>query len=213
MFDGEEFIEAYLRPRERGCPRDHPPDCLCDVDVSKTAGITWDRCPPQLINVETVEELVHAAANIWLEYDLLGAPTLVQKLEWVDDPEMVENVKRMVSEGRSMNAVENELHISLDGRTFAMIRRAVGYQPPPRINYDLLHKFHGEGLSLMEIKRRFRETTGESFHHSTISKALYRQGLKPNGPVRKGANPGRPKGYDPNCGFGYRRWRELYGET
>ena len=211
MFNGEEFIEAYLRPRERGCPRHHPPDCLCDVDVSKTAGMTWDKCPPQLINVETVEELVLAAANIWLEYDLMER-SVEQKLAWVDDPEMVANIKRMASEGATMTAVEDALHIDLEAKTFAMIRKAVGFQPPTRIDYDLLRQFHAEGLSLVNIQKRFRETMGVGFHHTTISKALYRIGLKPNGHV-KGLNAGRPKGYDPNCGFGYRKWRELYGET
>lgn len=209
-FVGEDFIQAYLSPHEVGCGKDHEPDCLCDVDASKTQGMTWDQCPPQLLNVETHEDLVRAAANIWLNYDLADS-RVQQKLEWLNDPEKVATVKRLVQEGVSWNGIEEAVHVSLDGHTYAMLRRSLGVKGPSRVKEAWLRKYHAEGLSIEDIRRRIKEVEGVGFHHSTISKALKRIGLQPNGIIRRPRN-GTPKGYKRSSGLGYRAWREKYGE-
>lgn len=212
-FTGEQFLEAFLNPPERCCATHEQPDCLCDVDVSKTAGMTWDKVPPELYNVETREDLVVAAANLWLNLDVVvPSSRVVQKLEWTSDPEVVERVKQAVKDGCTLDRLEKEYHVHLESHMLALMRRAVGREPPSPLNMEMVRELHAEGMSLVQIKDRIRAIDGVSFHPTTISKALKRMGLKPHGRKSKTAK-GTPHGYKRDSGLTHKEWREKHGAS
>ena len=49
-----------------GCAEHRDPACLCDVDVSKTADVVYDRAPDELLEVETLEDLLSLSARMLL---------------------------------------------------------------------------------------------------------------------------------------------------
>ena len=209
-FTGEEFIEAFLNPEARWCLEHKDPECLCDVDTSKTEGMVFDKAPDQLLNVETPEDLVRAAANIWLQYDVMRNSDRGYTYHWLDDPEVVEEVKRRIRSGCSYETFQREMGIDLDDHLFTALRKVLNIPSRRTLNMQLLREVHAEGLSLREIAERIEAIEGHLFKTSTISYALKRMDLKPNYAQRAG---GRPAGYKADSGLGYREWRERYGET
>jgi len=64
------FNVAEADHRAPGCGKHPDPACLCDVDISRTAGIEWKRAPIEFVNVETAEDLVQVWASYVFTYEI-----------------------------------------------------------------------------------------------------------------------------------------------
>lgn len=69
-FRSEAAVEAYLNPHSApGCGHHADPDCLCDVTVTEPVPLV--RTPRQFVHVQTTDDLVLAACNLWLALDIM----------------------------------------------------------------------------------------------------------------------------------------------
>lgn len=202
-FESEQFIDAFLAAEGPGCKFHHDLECLCDVDVSKTEGMTWDQVPDDLVNVETPEDLVLAAANIWLNVDL-RRPYVNMSAEL--EPQVPVFVQ-MVREHTNIDVMERTLHADVDTHTLALVREATNSFKPSNRNRPLpverICKLHEDGYTVRMI---FDKLASEMDWHPSLGRiytVLRGKGLTPH--------TGMPKGYDKTSGLSYSEWRERYG--
>lgn len=173
-FTGDLFIQTYLHPlHEVGCAAHLKPDCLCDVDVTKTAGMTWDQVPAQLCGVDTAAELVEVAANIWLNEDVLARPAEVTGtlIDHPNMPAMLDAIKAgcTLEEAREL--------VTVAAGTYLMLRKLFGLAPTrktvPTARVIELAKQNISGTTAQQI---IFEETGVLHSLSALRKAKIRAG-------------------------------------
>jgi len=210
-FEGEQFIHEYLNPLdERGCGPHGDATCLCDVDVSKTEGMVFDNAPIDMLGVVDADDLIKAAANIWLNYDLAGSITFLP--QWFDDPnggEMLEKVIAGVKERKGEKTLSKELGLPrMSHHTLSAIRRAVGVparnHQEDRIPKERVLHLHNEGKSVIQISRIITKERGFLLAHRSIYRVLKENNLTPN----VTGVYGRPIGFQMGKGITYAEWRE-----
>lgn len=203
-FEGEQFLESYLTPKGPGCKFHLNPDCLCDVDISCTAEMTWDQAPDCLVNVDTAEDLVLAGANVWLNYDLTRP--YVQLSESLDDVKMQQLID-MARDMRTTEEIEAALNVRIEPHTMGLIREALNAFRPNNRNrplpVDAICKLHTEGFTARMIFERLRDEMDWHPSLGMIYRVLRGNGFKPHN--------GKPKGFDSKQGLTYSEWREKYG--
>jgi hypothetical protein len=78
-----------------GCAGHQDPACLCDVDTSLTADITWDRAHPDFIDVETREELLDTVGRVLARHDWgVNSAKLHRRKREITDQGAVDTVLR-----------------------------------------------------------------------------------------------------------------------
>lgn len=175
------LVERFLSPRRKvRCGGGHGEDCLCDVDVSRTAGMTWDKVPDRLLNVETVDDLVRAAAHIWLDKEV-GECNSHGLIPFVDRvPDRIEEVLEDVRSGMTRPAAEEKYGPIFAHNEFYWLRRLVeapmAYQITPD---DLVIELHDSGLNAHQILRRIQAMGYKVKSHKSITKSLRRNGIPP----------------------------------
>jgi hypothetical protein len=210
-FTGERFISEYLDPDDkRGCGPHMDPECLCDVDISKTEGMVFDSAPMDFLGVVDTEDLIKAAANIWLNYDLAQGIKFLPA--WFDEPdggETLEKVIELVKQRKGEKAICAELGLPrMDNHTLSAMRRAIGVparshlaDPVPKERILCLHH---EGKSVIQISRQITKERGFLLAHRSIYRVLRENDLTPN----VTGVYGRPIGFQMGKGITYAEWRE-----
>jgi hypothetical protein len=215
-FEGEQFLSQYLDPQDkRGCGDHMDPKCLCDVDVSKTEGMVFDKPPRELTGVVTREDLILAAANIWLNYDLAQGINFLPS--WWDDPdagEKLEKIIELLKQRKGEKAIAQELGIPrMDNHTLGAMRRAVGVPARSHLNDPVPKErilfLHNEGQSVIQISRQITKERGFLLAHRSIYRVLHENDLTPN----VSGKYGRPHGYKMGCGLTYAEFREQNGTS
>lgn len=200
---GDGHIDVYLNPTHRnvGCGAEgHDADCLCDVDLGKTEGIVWDNPPSHVYNVETVEDLIRAGADIWLEYDVGKVPVNGRK---EDDrrpgvgaaalsPEHMATLVDLIRGKAGYNAiVAMPNYNTLTTQEYTFLLRALDMstvQAKKKIPTQRCIELHEQGMCPADIVRALRVELRRSIHPSTIAALLRRNGVVPHV-----GNPGRRK--------------------
>lgn len=174
-FVGDEFIKTYLNPMTSiGCALHKKPECLCDVDVSLTADLTWDQCPAQLIGINTEAELVEAAANIWLNYDLLRnfqgiMPALA------DHPRLGELLE-VIKADASVEAAKAIIEIS--DKTYIYLRKVFGLsRDRKQVPANRVLELAAEGVSPVKAQQILFEESGILYSLSAMRHVRERAGL------------------------------------
>ena len=209
-FEGEQFLQDYLNPEnKRGCGDHLDPECLCDVDVSKTAGMTFDKAPRDLMGVTTREELVLAGANVWLNLDL--AQGLHYVPAWWESPnreEMLAKTIELLKQRKGQKAISKALGIPrMDDKFLALLRKCIGVphrshlaDPVPKARIITLHN---EGKSVLQISRQITKERGFLLAYRSVYRVLAENDLTPH----VSGVYGRPLGYKANSGITYADWR------
>jgi len=227
---GEAHIDVYLNPQNRTetCGyRAHGADCLCDVDLSKTADITWDDPPDFGRVIGDVEDVIRLGADIWLEYDVGMIPLRVTgKPGREDDPrayagsaslsrEDMAELIRLVKAGAGWERItkENVSFRSLTRSEYTFIRRALDEVGQKHIFHPVFIQrviaMHQRGVHLAEITRFASYELGKQMHSAVLGRLLREQGCEPH-EAGRGA-PGRPVGWAPGCGLSYDEFRRQHG--
>jgi len=161
--------EFYLNPHPVGCALHMDPDCLCDVRIEKPVEVT---CTPAfLVGVETADELVAAAADLWLRIDVLayaqelagprdlneergnsGRNSRMETLNELD----AQNCAQMVRDGKSFQEVRAQHEIT--ERHYSVLRRMVNVNKsmnriPAEMVVDLIDNQHKTLKQTREVLR------------------------------------------------------------
>lgn len=193
---GEAHVEVYLNPRHKfvGCGvHFHPDDCLCDVDLTKTEGMTWDQPPLLRVPVETAEDLILAGADIWLELDVGKIPQdrdnngdprpprqVIADLAAEDVQELVGLVKERTCYAE---IVRLDKYKSLSKQEYTFLLRALDQQRSDKfrkIPTARCIELHEQGLCPTDIARVLKEEILRSIHNATIAALLRRNGIEPH---------------------------------
>lgn len=189
---GEACVEAYLTDPELywGCNAHADPDCLCDVDVSKTAGMTFDKVPPELAGVVDTEDLIRAGAQLWMDYDLIRGfdfDMLHQHGSLLHmEREDIDRLVVMVKDRASIDEIK-EVFSGLSNNEIGFIRRVCGTNTPNgagmrrlRCSEAKVLQLHNEGLSIHFIIKRIEEEDGIKMQDKTIRRWMQYIGITPN---------------------------------
>lgn len=191
-FESDTFIDTFLDPlAQPGCHEHNDSDCLCDVDLRKTAGMTWNKVPNELVNVVTPDDLVVAAANIWLNHDLVherfGA--LSETTVLAVERHEYDEVLSMISTGATWDKVKAKAPIGKRDFTFLRTLYGVGSRKSvPALPQARVRELFTAGKTSKEILAILYEEIGFLYSRSTLSHARERMGIPP---VSTGGTPRR----------------------
>ena len=196
-FNTEGVLDFYLDPgAKEGCLQHADPECLCDVDVSKTAGYVWDQVPQELHSVSDAQSLVYGGATIWVNYDLLTDKAHHVRfellLEMMQDGRL-EDVFTELRNGTPLQKIAEKFEISDEEHAF--LRKLLGLgrpNPKPVLSIKRLKELLVAGYRNLEIQAILKEETGFTYSRSHISHTRARLGHKPL-PRQKS---GRARQYD-----------------
>ena len=178
-----------------GCLEHQDPSCLCDVDLSRTKDITWDKCPPELLGVQTTEELVRAAGAMLLRHDLHArlAPRQLRKqkeksgnyqldliggrIEQASRWECFEELVSWLIHNPSATATEAAKRFGVDLRPVESLRQALGRPPAHKLApwKGQMLEWARQGLNPSQITKRLCELGVEAKYNS-VYRALERWG-------------------------------------
>lgn len=191
---GDVSLDAYTTDPGHchGCAAHADPDCLCDVDISKTAGMTFDNPPPEFFGALDVQTILASACRIWINYDLnpngygkvLGWS---RKLQNMSEDEMSDLVALVKTEA-PLRRVTEEFDITRD--EFAFLRRMCEVTRPSGKGKALsgpmrskLFRLNAQGLTIPQIILRVEEEEGVKLHYKTVRRIFAAADVAPN-PVR-----------------------------
>lgn len=181
------YVERYLSPVDGlGCGK-HSKDlgCLCDVDLSDRAPVPLRRAPRTFLAVETVEDLLSAAADVWVRYDILNERkrrVFPGSVENISDDQLV-IICEMVRAGKTRAQVAEALGFNLSSDILAFARRAndlsqrranvvggvVSEAPASR-----LVELGDAGMSASDISKVLFEETG-MLHDQAVVRRRYKR--------------------------------------
>jgi len=184
-----------------GCADHGLPDCLCDVDVSLTADIEWERGPMELVYVETLDDLLVAATEMLSrlrlnealrEHRYIRSRELVGGRKTYDHTEetlenlalsghLEELVRYLIEHPREGGtAVQQATGIDIARNTIEYLRKVLGLGPAKYTvaNYlPLLRRWAEAGHTPAEIRSMLKENTPLSPSYDTVYQLLQRHGL------------------------------------
>lgn len=198
-------VDAYLNPQAQpGCGLNHADDCLCDVKIESPCPLV--RAPECMTNVETVEDLIQVAANLWAQEDV-STPEAHRRVldDWIEgvSDDMLREIARLVREGLTRAQIEAQLGIAVHENVIRTIRRAATmpkFQNKLAPSTEIIIELGDAGMTAPEIARELVSRMGSSAPPTSIRR-LYNK--------RTGRNLRKVQEASPN-GFPRERILELF---
>lgn len=195
-FRSEDFLERFLNPEASpGCVEHGQPGCLCDIDVTLSKHLPNDIVPIELADVVDAETLMFAAANIWLNYDLLIEDDKRVREELIEAAEAGELDELLAAIGGAATYHEANKVFPITRFEYTTLRRmlTVGRKKAkPPMPIARIREMIETGYSNSQVYHGLKAETGYCYSKSAISKARSRLGFPP-APNHKG---GRRRQYD-----------------
>jgi hypothetical protein len=164
-YSSDGLVEQYLNPKyQPGCTRHKDPDCLCDVEITEPVPLV--RVPPMFLNVDTPEDLLRAAACIWVELDLRDQTSQTAAPEWVESvsDNDLGKIVELARAGRTHDQIEAIIGIKVDKDSYTLIRRAVGashLEGTAAESTLLIIELGRQGMTAPEISKAVVERLGK----------------------------------------------------
>lgn len=176
-FRSDTLIERYLNPMyEPGCGVHEDLSCLCDVKVTEPVEVV--AVPQRFLWVETADDLVHAAADMWVELDVLGhinpryGPDHDYRIYFINIDLTSAAACKAAADAVAAGASNEELQQEYgSGKELTKIIRLALDKPlkQKRYPYELAARMIESGMMLREVSDRLFEVYGDRWHNATIS--------------------------------------------